>query len=308
MIFLLGFYQCVLSAEQIIHDIHIYNKDYNWPQKQDFLSIFWILPSMILSKYLIERISGTFTDHLVSKKHKLIDMSLTDEGKLYSRKIRTHIFKTLWNLFNTILGYYILNQCKYFPKELLGDGEINTIFEDKYPNLYFHFRPRFMDTFYLMNLCYYIMDLLYLLVMTDQQSDFFLMVVHHLSSIFLIFFSYWANLSNIGSIIFHLHNIGNVLVYFVRTTMYSDISKIFKGLTTVILITVWIYSRWFVLGKLLILVWTDLPNWNWIILYMWLLTCMLLIMHVHWVVEILKKLKMLMLENKAEDVSRVKLY
>jgi len=257
-------------------------------------------------KYLTERISSTFTDCLISKKYKNEDMSLTEEGKLYAKKIRTNIFKTLWNLFNTILGHYILNQCKYFPKELFGDGDINTIFEGTYPNLYFHYKPKFFDILYLMNLSYYIMDLLNLLFVNEQQSDFYMMVIHHLSSIFLITFSYWANLSNIGSIIFHLHNIGNVLVYFVRITMYSEISSAFKGSMAVVLIIVWIYTRLIVLPKLVIIVYTDIPIWNWVIVYTWILTNMLIVMHVYWVVEILKKLFLLIFDNKVEDISKTK--
>ena len=165
----------------------------------------------------------------------------------------------------------------------------------------------YFDIYYMMNLCYYIIDLVFLLFINDSQNDFLIMVIHHMSSIFLIFFSFWANLSNIGCIVLHIHNIGNVIVYFIRVTMYSEITTLAKACMAVVLISVWIYTRVFVFGKLIILMWSDFTDWNLNVWYLWTLLVVLLVMHVYWVIEILKKFKLLLFENKVEDVSKVKI-
>ena len=203
-----------------------------------------------------------------------------------------------------IFGYCVLNQLKYFPKELLGDGELFRIFEDNYPNLYFHHKPKYFDLLYMSNLSYYLIDLIYLLFINEGQSDYNIMIIHHLSSILLIFYSFLSNLSNIGCIVSHIHNIGSIIVYFIRITMYSDICDFYKGFMGVILITVWIYTRIFVFGKLILIMWTDLTNWRWVVWSLWLLLVTLIIMHLYWVIEILKKLIIFIFEKKVEDVSK----
>ena len=180
------------------------------------------------------------------------------------------------------------------------------MFEDKYPNFYFFHKPKYFDFLYMMNLCYYLTDLIWLIWINEPTNDYNLMIIHHISTIVLIFFSFWTNTSNIGSMIFYLHNIGNVFVYFLRVFMYSDLNTIIKGMMTMVLIVIWIYTRLFVFGKLIMIVYYDLTPWSLVIYFLWPLAVILYIMHVYWVYEILNKLKLLLTTNTVEDVSKVK--
>ena len=235
-----------------------------------------------------------------------MDGTSTEEARLYESKIRSNTFKSLYNLFITVFGYYVLSQISYYPKELLGNGDITKMFEDKYPNFYFFHKPKYFDFLYMMNLCYYLTDLIWLIWINEPTNDYNLMIIHHISTIVLIFFSFWTNTSNIGSMIFYLHNIGNVFVYFLRVFMYSDLNTIIKGLMTMVLIVIWIYTRLFVFGKLIMIVYYDLTPWSLVIYFLWPLAVILYIMHVYWVYEILNKLKLLLTTNTVEDVSKVK--
>ena len=132
------------------------------------------------------------------------------------------------------------------------------------------------------------------------------MVFHHVSSILLISFSFWTNTSNIGSIIFYLHNIGNIFVYLLRVFLYSDLSKYIKAAITLVLISVWIYTRLYVFGKIIIVFYLYLKLWSIVIYILFTLCLVLYVMHVYWVYEIMVKLKLLLCNNTAEDVSKIK--
>ena len=73
-----------------------------------------------------------------------------------------------------------------------------------------------------------------------------------------------------------------------------------------VLIVIWIYTRLFVFGKLIMIVYYDLTPWSLVIYFLWPLAVILYIMHVYWVYEILNKLKLLLTTNTVEDVSKVK--
>jgi hypothetical protein len=88
--------------------------------------------------------------------------------------------------------------------------------------------------------------------------------------------------------------------------MYSDVSGVIKGLLTAVLIFNFCYTRIFVFGKLILYVWTVMTNWNWIVWYLWSLKVVLWVMHVYWVIEIVKKLWFFIFENKIEDIAKVK--
>jgi hypothetical protein len=299
-------YNTYMVIEAINEPIRSKNKEYEWPCLSDFVHLLWELPLTILSKLFIEKIAGYFAFSLISSRYKHADGSPTEEAQIYANKIRSNTFKTVYNLFIVIFGYFVLSQLKYYPKEFFGEGDLKRIFEDKYPDFYFHDKPKYFDFLYMMNLCYYLTDLIWLVWISEPTSDYNLMIIHHVSTILLIFFSFWTNTSNIGSMIFYLHNIGNVVVYMIRVLMYSELSTIIKGAMTVGLIAVWIYTRLFVFGKLILLTWYDLTNWSIVIYFLWPLAVILYILHVYWVYEILKKLQLLIKTNTVEDVSKIK--
>ena len=257
-----------------------------------------------LFKLIIEKVSSHYADSLISEKYKKSDGGLTDEGKIYSGKISSNIFKCLYNLFIAIFGYFVLNQLKYFPSELLGNGDMYRMFEDKFPYFYFHYKPKYFDFLYLINFSYYTADFIWLIWISEKTNDFVLIIIHHICTMVLIFFSFWTNNSNIGCLIFYLHSIGNVFIYLLRVFLYSRISSIIKALMTLILIVVLIYTRLFVFGKFIMLIWNYLNPWSLATYVLWPQTVILYFLHVFWIFEILKKLLLLVKTNTVEDVSK----
>jgi len=261
----------------------------------------------MLAKYLVEKITSKFSLKLLELKYFKVDGSLTSEGKLLRDKIHTNTYKTLFNLLMTIFGYVVLSKLNFFPWELLGNGDMNKIYEEGWPNYMFFERPYGFDVFYMMNLTYYLNDLINLVLFNENQSDYYLMVVHHIATIFLFVFSFIGNYSNTGSIIFFIHLIANIFIYFMRITMYSDnFSSCYKSTMGIILTLVWFYTRLIVFAKVLIIVYTQCLFNNWILYYLYPLAILLYVMHIHWIYEILKRLIFLIRTGTAEDVSKIK--
>jgi len=186
-----------------------------------------------------------------------------------------------------IMSYYVLKDIKFFPWELLGGGEMWKLYEEEDPFYYHFYRPPWFDVLYIMNLTYYLSDFVHLVLYNENQSDYYLMILHHFATIFLFVLSFITNLSNIGCIVFFLHSIGNVFVYLCRIFMHHDNFPFLLKLTLGIsLAVVWIYTRLYIYAKLLVIVWYGLAFNNWVVYYLYSLKLVLYAMHIHWILKI----------------------
>lgn len=145
----------------------------------------------------------------------------------------------------------MLSQLNYNPKELLCNGDIYRMFEEDYPNFYFHHKPNYFDFFYTMNLCYYLVDLVWLIWISETSTDFNLMMIHLLSTSVLIFFLLGQILRTLA-LLSSFYIIGNVFGYFIRVFLYSQLSPKTIAVMTFFMICIWIYTRLFVFGKLIL--------------------------------------------------------
>ena len=227
-------------------------------------------------------------------------------GKIYLKKLGTNIFKLSFYIFMTIFGYYILSQVDYFPKELLGSGDMWKIWEPGHPNSYYYWKPDYFDIYYLLGLAFCFTDLIWLIFIYELQTDFTAMLLHHLCTIGLIAFSFLTNTSHIGSLILFLHDIGDIFVYISRIIINFDVKK-YIILSGVLLLSVFIYTRLYVFAKLLYSVYLGANwPWKWVISSLFCFACFLYIMHINWVLLIAKKFHKALFKNKYEDIARIK--
>jgi hypothetical protein len=243
---------------------------------------------------------------ILSKKYK----DPTDEhnfalGKVYKRKIATNIFKIIFYLTTTIGGYSILSQLDYFPTQLGGSGYMSKMFEPGFPDAFYHWKPQYFDFYYLSCLSYCLSDLVWLLFIYEMQTDFILMLLHHICTISLISFSYFTNYSNIGCIVLFLHDIGDIFVYVARCVINIDIKSWIKSVVGVVLLIVFIYTRIYVFADLILVIYNYAPDWTSITKCLWGFLTFLYIMHINWVYLILKRIFAALFENHFEDTAKV---
>jgi len=228
-------------------------------------------------------------------------------GKIYKKKLATNFFKIFYYTSISIFAYITLNQLKYFPISLGGEGALKNMFLPGYPHSLFHTKPEYFDVYYMTGLGFNITDLVWLIFIYELQTDFKMMLLHHLCTISLITFSYISNYSNIGCVILFLHDFGDIFVYLARIVINIEVKSPFKIGSGILLVIVLLYTRIYVLGEVLYTIWNYVTwEWNAVENCLFTFVCFLYMLHINWVYIIFRKIYSGMFENKIEDSSQVK--
>jgi hypothetical protein len=251
-----------------------------------------------------------FSEVLLAKKYQNIDDEANYSlGRVYVKKLSTNMFKLIFYIFMTVLGYILLKQLDYFPTSLGGKGYLMKIFESGYPGTFYHWKPDYFDFYYLTALGFCVTDLIWLVFVYELQSDFIMMLLHHICTISLLSFSFLTNYSNIGCIVLILHDIGDIFVYVTRIVINTDAKSFIKLSTATLFVLIFIYTRLFVFGELIYTIFKGITwGFKWPDTSLTLFLCFLYIMHINWVYLILKKIFTGLVENKIEDTASVKKY
>jgi len=203
--------------------------------------------------------------------------------QIIKKKLATNIVKLFYYGLISLFSYFILKKCNYFPKELGGNGEMSKMFENGFPESFYHFKPKFFNLHYFINLSYALVDLISLIFLQDKQTDFFIMLCHHFCTISLIVFSYITNYSHVGSLVLFLHNSSDFIVYCSRCILYIQTPKIIKSITGPILLFTFLYMRIFILAKIIYCIYSEIQwKWGWITFSLWSFLIILYVMHVNW--------------------------
>ena len=301
----IGIYFLFRDTQKFRNDIKIRNPLYKFPEISDFKQVLLILPIIIILKVICE---SAFM-HINEKIMKKIYKNPKDEknyilGKIYKRKITSHMFKGSYYLFITIFGWYVLKDLDYFPTYLLGKGYMPNMFLKGFPDSYYHIKPKFYDLCYMICLSYFLCDLIWLLFIYERQSDFINMFLHHICTISLISFSYLTNYSNIGSIILLIHNETDILVHLTRLLLQTDCPEIIKDISGVTLTINFLYMRLFVFAKGIYCVY-HYVTWDegWVTFSLVSFLAFLYCMHVNWALMLLQKAFVLALGTKLSDTT-----
>lgn len=304
----MGTSMMIYKLPEFTNDLAERNPSYNFPKLSDMSIALICVVILIILKISIETITKPFSELIISKRYtNPQDEANFSLGKIYIKKLSTNTFKLLFYTTMVIFGYNLLSQLKYFPKSLGGEGDLMNMFSPGYPDAFYHWKPKYFDFYYLTALGFCMTDLIWLVFIYELQSDFVLMLLHHVCTISLISFSYLTNWSNIGCIVLFLHDVGDIFVYITRIVINTDLKSWLKISTAVGLVIVYIYTRIYVFGDLILSIIRGVTwGFTWPTISLTVFLCFLFIMHVNWVYLIMKKIFMGLFENKIEDPASVK--
>jgi hypothetical protein len=304
----IGTSMMIYKLPEFTNDLTERNPDYNFPKISDLsltiVSVFFL----IILKIGIEKLANPLSNRFISKKYtNPQDEANFGLGKVYIKKLSTNMFKLIFYTIMVVFGYMLLSQLDYFPRSLGGSGELTNMFSVGYPDAFYHWKPKYFDMYYLTALGFCVTDLIWLVFIYELQSDFVLMLLHHVCTISLISFSYLTNWSNIGCIVLFLHDVGDIFVYLTRIVINTDLKSGIKMSTAVGLIIVYIYTRIYVFSDVILSIIRGVTwGFTWPTISLTVFLCFLFIMHVNWVYLILKKILVGLVGGKIEDPASVK--
>ena len=278
------------------NNIRKYNLKYRWPELTDLIPSLYLLPMIICYKLFIEYLSKDFVEYCLSKKYK--HPKLKELKDKYRLKLSRHLYKITFYTGITIFGYYVLKDLPYFPKSMGGKGYMPAMFLPGFPNSYFHEKPPLFDFYYNLNLSYFFCDFIFLII-SERQSDFINMLLHHICTISLILFSFMTNYSNIGCLVIFCHMQSDILGHAIRFVVQTDLPIFIIGLTGISFLSNFIYMRQYVFGEMIYTIYKYI-TWKWdIITFMlWLFLVILYIMHFRWSAILLVKEGQIVFQKK----------
>ena len=276
------------------------NPSYNFPKISDLLISLFLFPLLLLSQLLL---CGLFKKTIVEKSLALKYINAKDEemkirANIYRNKLAMHLYKSSFYFIVCVFGYIVLKDYDFFPKSLLGKGEMKNMFNKGYPETFYFKRNFGFDLYYLINLNYYLCDFVWLLT-SEKPNDYINMLLHHICTIALILFSYLANYTQVGAIVLLLHMTSDVFVHSTRFLLQTRFPSIFAEISGVILTINYVYMRLYVLGEVIYTIYRYI-NWDWgfIVTTLWLFLIFLFTMHINWSYLLLSKAYELLFKAK----------
>lgn len=265
---------------------------YNVPQIYDLYHLLYLIVFLCAVKEGIAKSTNNIADSIISNK-------FTGEALIANKKkIVSHFFKLFYYSSVSIIGYLICKKLDFFPWELLGDHDFMDIFKDGMPKQLFFNKPDYFDIYYLTSLAFVILDLIYLVFINEKQSDYNIMILHHICTISLVGYSFLTNGSHVGVIVFYLHDFTDIFVSITRITILTDLKDEVKLFSGAILLVVFVYYRLIVFGKYTYQTFMHLNDWHIFNIILWPFLIILYTMHVYWVYSIVKRFA----SKKIEDV------
>eukprot|EP00928_Gymnodinium_smaydae_P038134 TRINITY_DN26358_c0_g6_i1.p1 TRINITY_DN26358_c0_g6~~TRINITY_DN26358_c0_g6_i1.p1 ORF type:complete len:331 (+),score=71.77 TRINITY_DN26358_c0_g6_i1:76-1068(+) len=193
------------------------------------------------------------------------------------------VFKCVYFLVMTVWGWALLRQEPWLPWALGGSGETRFCWADNFP---LQSNSLGLRRFYLAALGFHVSEVVMLLT-EAELPDFWEMLLHHIVSSSLVFFSYMLNYLRIGSMVLFIHGSTDVLIYlskvFVDTPYIKCTGMAYFGLLVsyawfriyvfpaFVLRSSWVESRQYLKGN-------DLFGWG----YMNFGLIVLLTLHMYW--------------------------
>ena len=276
------------------------NPSYNFPKVSDLLFSIFLFPFLLLSQLLL---CSLFKKTIVERSIALKYVNAQDEemkirANIYRNKLSMHLYKSSFYFILCVYGYLVLKDYDFFPKSLLGKGEMKNMFIKGYPETFYFERSYSFDLYYLINLAYYISDFVWLLI-SEKPNDFINMFLHHICTISLILFSYLTNYTQVGAIVLFLHMTSDVFVHSTRFLLQTRFPSIFAEISGVILTINYVYMRIYVLGEVIYTIYRYITwEWGFIVTPLWLFLIILFTMHINWSYLLLHKAYELLFKAK----------
>lgn len=254
------------------------------------------------------KLTTPLSERILTRKY--INSEIQSERELhqiYVNKVSSNTFKMIYFIIITTIGHTIVRQTNFLPATLLGNGDFGNLFDKNHPTLMFFEKPAYFDIYYCSCLSYHLVESIYLFLTETNQTDFVMMLLHHLCTVSLIVFSYCSNNSNVGAIVLLLHDASDIFVYVTRIAINTKYSSIVRVPPGVFMLVIYIYLRLYVFGTLLVTIYVSCVGaWNMLTFPMFMFLCFLYTLHLYWTFLIVKKLFLFISQNEIEDVYKVK--
>ncbi|ELP88078.1 longevity assurance factor, putative [Entamoeba invadens IP1] len=119
-------------------------------------------------------------------------------------------FKMIYFFISTMLGVVLFRNEDWMPSYLFGKGkqDLSLIWEN-YPD---QEQPPLITFYYCWELGYHFHSLVYH-IQSERRNDYFENLLHHVSTIFLVIFSFINNYVRIGTLVLILHDVGDFAMY-----------------------------------------------------------------------------------------------
>jgi len=148
---------------------------------------------------------------------RLLSRGLEEEKR---RKFHENLWYGIWHTLSFIAGTRILlNQGWLYELFINSD---NTVLLSDFPQYADVMNAR---TYYLVELSFWISCCIYLFVET-KRKDRIEMIIHHVSTVILVLYSYYYGFTRSGLLIMYLHDIGDVFLYLAKASQYRRFQHI----------------------------------------------------------------------------------
>ena len=316
---------CIASFFLLVRDVNKFrnkisnlNPTYKLPTITDLKPCIFLIPIIILIRVISKQFLIPFSIKIMKKSYRFAKTNKDKElFEKYKIKLPEHILKLTFYLTMTVFGYFILRDLDYFPKSLLGNGSMQNMFIKGYPNCFYLIKPKFLDIYYMIYLSYFFSNLILLLFINDNQTDFIDMLLYHACMIPLIIFIYFTNYSNVGCIVLFLHIETDIFFHLTKFLFQTDVYEIFKNISGALLIFNFLYMRIYVLGDIIYTLYFYM-DWEWdtVTFYFFAFLIILYAIHINWIIWSFRKfyvlIKLIKLpdtisyEVKHENISKLK--
>jgi hypothetical protein len=281
------------------------NPNYNFPSYADLLpSLLYVLILIILHE-IFKKLSINKIENYLSRRY--FEEGEEELIEIYKHKVSSNIYKFIFFLSSTIFGFYVLKDQKFFPWSMFGKGDFSLLYEEGYPNFFFFEKPAYFDFYYNLNFSFALFDG-WILLTNPLQSDFLIMLIHHLSTYSLIIFSFISNHSAVGSVIYYIFYLGDIFSYIVRVSIHLNVPEKYSFYSTLAFLIVFTYTRLFVYGDLLYQTVTKM-DFEWSIMEQYLVSFLfiLMVLNIMWIVLISRKFVKYCMTGNIEEIYKFKL-
>ena len=298
---LVGIFYMVKGVNNFRNKLISLNPSYEFSKYSDFIICIPLALIINITQHYMPKLLKNFIEKVMKKAYRFPKNEKDRQlGEKYRIRLPIHVFKGSMYIFFTLFGYYVLKDINYFPKSLLGKGWLPNMFIKGYPDSFYLEKPPYFDFYYMFCLSFFISDLIGLF-REDKQTDFINMLLHHVCTISLIVFSHLVHYSNVGSIVLFLHMESDVFVHVTRFFLQTDAPEIIKDLSGLFLVFNFIYTRTYVLGDIIYVLymyvtWKGVIDW-----FLLIFLTLIFIMNFNWALMLLQKMFALFMGTKLND-------
>ncbi|KAE9004213.1 hypothetical protein PR003_g17755 [Phytophthora rubi] len=264
------------------------------PQLSDLLIGGAVSLLLVAARFVAGKAFAPLARVVLSPKKRVI------ENRVH--RFTTVLFKFLYFVFITVVGFKVMQHEPWFPPSLGGKGEVVKTFE-----VLSDAPSSALKYYFMVQLGYHLHSLLFMVFFSPIRNDFIEMLLHHVATIILIGGSYLANYTAFGALVVFTHDIGDVTGYGIKAIVDTGNTPLVVFMYVVLLVS-WAYTRLFVFPcHLIYSSMIELPQKHPDIVGAFVhpmnaMLCMLVVLHVYWYFLFLVMGYALVNKGVAEDI------